>query len=210
MLQQTLLTGIFVSGLFYLIFHYRKKTVLTFVFKPLTTLLIILLAVLSEPEVSVSYRYLIVAGLVFSLAGDVFLVLPTDRFIAGLVSFFVAHLFFIAAFAGDFGPYFGWGYLIPVLVYMAIVLKVLLPHTKTMTIPVLAYVLVLMVFMWQASGRGWTLAGNSPGLAFFGAALFVISDTILAYNRFVKQLKFERFFTMLTYWLAQLLLALSV
>ncbi len=114
------------------------------------------------------------------------------------------------AFAGDFGPYLGWGYLIPVLIYMAVVLKILLPQTKEMTVPVLAYVLVLTVFMWQASGRGWTLAGNSPALALLGAVLFVLSDTILAYNRFVKALKFERFFTMLTYWLAQVLLALSV
>jgi len=208
--QQILLFAIFIFGLLYVFFDYRNKENLRYIFKPLTTLLIILLAVLQEPQVSEYYKYLIITGLIFSLAGDVFLMLPKDRFIAGLGSFFVAHLFFILAFAGDFGPYWGWGYLIPLILYVAIFLKILLPHTKKMTIPVIAYVLVLLVFLWQASGRGYILGGNSPALAFFGAVLFVASDSILAYDRFVKGFKFATFFIMLTYWLAQVFIALSI
>ena len=210
MLQQILLFAIFISGLLYIIFDYRKKASLRYIFKPLTTLLIILLAVLQETEVSEYYKYLIISGLVFSLAGDVFLMLAKDRFIAGLGSFFVAHLFFILAFAGDFGPYWGWEYLIPILIYVVIFLKILLPHTNKMSIPVVAYALVLAVFLWQASGRGYVLGGSSPALAFFGAVLFVASDSILAYDRFVKGYKFATLFIMLTYWLAQVFIALSV
>ena len=79
-----------------------------------------------------------------------------------------------------------------------------------MTIPVIAYVLVLLAFLWQASGRGYVLGGSSPALAFFGAVLFVASDSILAYDRFVKGFKFASFFIMLTYWLAQVFIALSI
>ena len=210
MFQQILLIAISISGLLFIVFDYQKKTELRYVFKPLTTLLIILLAILQEPQVSELYKQLILAGLIFSLAGDVFLMLPKDRFIAGLGSFFIAHLFFIFAFAGDFGPYWGWGYLIPIVLYAAIFLKILLPHTKKMTIPIIAYVLVLLVFLWQASGRGYVLGGSSPALAFFGAVLFVASDSILAYDRFVKGFKFATFFIMLTYWLAQVFITLSV
>ncbi len=210
MFQQILLFAIFITGMLYIVFDFRNKASLRYIFKPLTTLLIILLAVLQEPEVSEYYKYLIISGLVFSLAGDIFLMLPKDRFIAGLGSFFVAHLFFILAFAGDFGPYWGWGYLIPIAIYAVVFLKILLPHTKKMTIPVIAYVLVLLAFLWQASGRGYVLGGSSPALAFFGAVLFVASDSILAYDRFVKGFKFASFFIMLTYWLAQVFIALSI
>ncbi len=210
MLQQVLVVGIFFSGLLYVFFNYRNKENLRYIFKPLTTLLIIILSVLQEPQVSESYKYFIIAGLVFSLAGDIFLMLPKDRFVAGLGSFFIAHLFYISAFASDFGPYWGWGYLIPIAILAGVFLLVLLPHTKRMTIPVIAYILVLLVFLWQASGRGYVLGGSSPALAFFGAVLFVASDSILAYDRFVKEFKFASIFIMLTYWLAQVFIALSV
>ncbi len=85
MIQQILLSVIFVSAAVYLYFYHRDKHPLRYIFKPLTTLLIIGLALLQDQEVSQTYRYLIVAGLVFSLTGDIFLELPTDRFIAGLV-----------------------------------------------------------------------------------------------------------------------------
>ena len=210
MLQQILLSAIFVSGLIFIVFDYRNKAVFRYVFKPLTTLLIILFAVLQEPQVSENYKLLIISGLVLSLAGDIFLMLPKDRFVAGLGSFFIAHLFFILAFAGNFGPYWGWGYLIPILIYTGIFLKILLPHTNKMSIPVVAYTLVLTVFLWQAGGRAWTLAGDSATIAFFGAVLFVASDSILAYDRFVKGFKFAGVFIMLTYWMAQVFIALSI
>ena len=70
----------------------------TYFWKPLTTGLIIAIALLISPVVDDTYRLWIVAGLIFSLAGDVFLMLPTDRFLAGMIGFFVAHLCYIAAF----------------------------------------------------------------------------------------------------------------
>src|SRR5690606_6397490 len=68
-----------------------------YVFKPLTTVLILAIALLADNPISSTYRALIVAGLVASLAGDVFLMLP-DRFTPGLLSFLIAHIFYILAF----------------------------------------------------------------------------------------------------------------
>ena len=65
-----------------------------YVFKPLATLLVVALA-LSLPAASPAYRWAVVAGLAFSTAGDIFLMLPRERFVAGLLSFLVAHLFYI-------------------------------------------------------------------------------------------------------------------
>lgn len=80
--------------------EYRGPAWGIYVAKPLTTSLLIAAAALA-PSADPRYRALIVAGLVCSLSGDVFLMLPNDRFIAGLVSFLAAHVFYSIAFAAN-------------------------------------------------------------------------------------------------------------
>ena len=65
---------------------------LGYVFKPLTLIPILGLALTAPPARPPRYRWGIVAGLLFSLAGDVLLMLPSDRFLAGLLSFLAAHV----------------------------------------------------------------------------------------------------------------------
>mgnify|MGYP002683835671 CR=1 FL=1 len=79
---------------------YRQSKRLEYVCKPLATASILLIALLAEDPLTVRYQALIVLGLAASLAGDVFLMLP-DRFLPGLLSFLVAHLFYVAAFTLD-------------------------------------------------------------------------------------------------------------
>src|SRR4030042_4524149 len=68
------------------------------VLKPLTMVLVIAIALLAETPVPAAYKTLILAGLLFSLAGDIALMFPEKWFTAGLVSFLVAHVFYILAF----------------------------------------------------------------------------------------------------------------
>jgi uncharacterized membrane protein YhhN len=110
---------------------YRGPRELHYVFKPATTFLILVMTVLQNPHygTSESYQWLIGSGLVLSLAGDVFLMLPQDCFIQGLGSFLVAHLLYIAAFIRPFN--FSLEELVllaPLLIYGGIVLSELLPH----------------------------------------------------------------------------------
>ncbi|HEX2202227.1 MAG TPA: lysoplasmalogenase family protein, partial [Longimicrobium sp.] len=72
-----------------------------YLLKPLATALVLALALVTAPGADPAYRALIAAGLLFSLFGDVFLMLPEDRFVAGLASFLVAHLLYTAAFVRD-------------------------------------------------------------------------------------------------------------
>ncbi|HEX6746661.1 MAG TPA: lysoplasmalogenase [Longimicrobium sp.] len=189
-----------------------------YVFKPVTTLLIIALAAFQHSSFS-TYQILIIGGLVFSLAGDVFLMLPRDRFVAGLVSFLVAHLLYIRAFV-----YFGfaatWWVMLPLAVYAAVLLRVLLPHVeRKLKVPVIVYASVLLVMAWQAVECA--LAGGDldvPGpilalqawLAAAGAMLFVASDSALAVNRFVRHFRGADALVLATYFAAQTLIALSI
>ncbi len=173
---------------------------LKYLFKPLTTILVISIAIILQFESESMYGYLIIAGLVFSLFDDVFLMLPKDKFVQGLASFLIAHLFYIVAFSSGLGPYLEIGYLIPPAIYAFVFLWILLPKTGKMKIPVMIYALVLMVFLWQALGRFYYLGNQASLFIIIGAILFVVSDTILAYARFVKNFNLSPTLIHVTYW----------
>ena len=86
----------------------------------------------------------------------------------------------------------------------------MLPHTGKMTIPVIVYAVVILFMLWQALERWGSARSHSALLAAIGAVLFVVSDAILAYNRFVQQFTLARLVNLSTYYLAQWLIALSV
>jgi uncharacterized membrane protein YhhN len=180
-----------------------------YVFKPLTTLLILGLVLTGPANAHPSYRPLVAAGLVFSLAGDVLLMLPRDRFVAGLVAFLIAHLLYIRAFTLE-GVRATWWLLVPLAAYGAVLLRVLLPHvTAKLKAPVIVYALVLLAMAWAAAERS---AGRLPGGAFaaLGGLLFVASDSALAFDRFARHFRWADAVVLGTYYAAQTLIALSI
>lgn len=180
-----------------------------YLFKPLTVLLIILIALQQKNPTSQSYRIIIVAGLVFSLAGDIFLMLPRDRFIQGLFSFLLAHLCYIAAFITEGNRAVSTLILLPFLAFGALMLHALWPHLGKLRAPVVVYMLVILLMGWQAASR--FLVTNQEGslMAFMGALLFIASDSLLAVNRFKTGFRSAQALTLSTYFLAQWLIALS-
>ena len=189
--------------------EYKGPRRQVYVFKPLTVVLVILIALQTKHTTAMHYRQLIVAGLLFSLAGDVFLMLPRERFVAGLVCFLFAHLCYIAAFTTDGARVFSvWGAVILVL-YGALMLRVLWPHLGKLKAPVSVYVAAILLMAWQALNR-WMATGDAgSALALAGALLFVASDSALAWNRFRGEFKSAQAVVLITYFAAQWLIALS-
>ena len=179
-----------------------------YVFKPLTTALIILVALQGKNMTAGAYGPLIVAGLVCSLAGDVFLMLPRDRFVAGLASFLFAHVFYIAAFTLDGVRLSGWA-LAPLLIYGAWMLRLLWPRLGRLKAPVVVYMAVILLMALQAASRWLAVGGRSGAAACAGAVLFVASDSALAWNRFMGGFRGAQALILGTYFAAQLLIALS-
>ena len=175
--------------------------------KPLATALVFAVA-LAVPAADETYRRLIAAGLLFSLAGDVFLMLPRDRFVAGLASFLVAHLLYLAAFARG-GAGVTPGLVAFFAAFAGVFVRLLWPHLGGLRLPVAAYAAALSAMAWQAAEGA--LAGR-PGaaLAAAGALLFAASDGMLAWNRFVRPLPHAQALVLSTYWAAQLLIALAI
>ena len=201
---------IIVSAILHIRAEYLKRLRLIYIFKPLTTGFIILFGVLQTPAISPAYKYLIVLGLISSLCGDIFLMLPSDQFIAGLVSFLIAHVFYILAFTREFGFQFHLVFLMLAVLVGGIAFEAVLAHTGSLTAPVMLYTSVILVMLWQALERWHGSPTQSSILAFVGAACFVFSDFTLAYNRFVREFKAARFLILSTYYAAQWCLALSV
>lgn len=196
-----------VSALLHIRAEYGGPRRDVYIFKPLTVALIITMALQSQPSV---YKYLIVTGLLFSVVGDIFLMLPADRFIFGLVSFLIAHLFYIAAFTldGSFRPSLTAG--IALLIYGGFMLRLLWPYLGRMRLPVIVYMLVILLMVWQASNRCINMWTGTSLLALAGACLFAASDSLLALNRFRSAFRSAQFLILTTYFAAQWLIALSV
>ncbi|WP_198651639.1 lysoplasmalogenase [Dyella sp. C11] len=188
---------------------------LHWVCKPLTTLLILWLALRAAPVVSPRYRRWIVAGIVFSLAGDVFLMLPQDAFVQGLVSFLLAHVCFIVGMLGD--SRFAerpWG-MLACLAYGAFNLWALWPSLPAaLHLPVVVYVLVLAAMGGQAVVRARRHAADvltgSAQWSMVGALVFMVSDTLLAWDRFRFVIPLSTVWVLATYYTALWCLARSV
>ena len=190
--------------------EYQGPDYLIYIFKPLTMIFIIIIALLGKNPPSRKYKLAIAAGLIFSMIGDILLMLPVDLFIAGLVSFLIAQLIYTYAFHSGRSFRFRFIPILPFVVYGILIFVILFPWLNGMMIPVAAYLLVIMVMAWQAWDQ-WDDKRTRWGLlAFIGALLFVISDTILAVNKFVAPFWAARLLTLTTYYAAQWLISNSV
>lgn len=189
--------------------EYRGPRRHVYIFKPLTVFLIIFIALQTKHTTAPHYKQLIVAGLLCSLAGDVFLMLPRDRFVAGLISFLFAHLFYIVAFALGGGQILSvWG-AVALVLYGALMLRLLWPQLGKLKAPVLVYVAAILLMAWQALNRWLAVEDAGSALALAGALLFVASDSALAWNRFRGEFKSAQAAILGTYFVAQWLIALS-
>ena len=200
----------FVSAVLTILAAYRGWRLAHYLFKPLTIVLVTLVALQPNHPTSPAYRHTIIAGLLFSLAGDVFLMLPRDRFfIHGLISFLIAHLCYIAAFARESGLALSLPGVIPFLIYGGLMMRVLWPHLGKMRVPVIFYMLAILVMGWAAMSRLlWT---EQPGSlnAMLGALLFIASDSMLALDKFRGGFRGATLLIFATYAAAQWLIALS-
>ena len=183
----------------------RENNLLQYIFKPLTILAIILLAVLNVSSPPTFYQKLIITGLIFSTVGDVFLI-DSKRFIQGLISFLLAHICFIIAFFST--PNLPG--LIFYLIYIGILLSILWKHLGNLKIPVIVYSLALALMSWFALSRYFELNDLKSLFAFLGSISFVASDSLLAFNKFKSPFPFAEILILSTYFIAQWLIALSV
>jgi uncharacterized membrane protein YhhN len=199
-----------VAALGTIIADYRGRWRIVYILRPASMAAIFLAALLKPALQSPRYRYFILAGLAVSLAGDVFMMLRNKRFVEGLSAFLIALLFYIGAFLTTTTVRADFGTLFPLFLYALAMMTILFPTLGRMKIPVSIYILVMTIMAGLAIQRFVDIGGASALRAFLGALLFVVSDSVLAVNRFVRKFSAAQAVILSTYFAAQWLLALSV
>lgn len=189
----------------------RGRRALVYVCKPLTTALILALAAMLPADPSSRYRTAILVGLLCSLAGDVFLMLPADRFIAGVAAFLAAHLAYLAAFTSEVAFAASPMAFAAVAAVVVAILIALWRHLPSpMRVPLVVYAVVLGAMAAQAISQVVVLGLPAAFAGAVGAGLFVASDTVLVTNRFARPFRLAPLVVLGTYYAAQFLIAVSV
>lgn len=181
--------------------HNNRKSI-RYVTKPLSLALLIAVAATLDPSVSPTVRNWMLAGLVLSLAGDIFLLLSEKWFIAGLGSFLIGHIAYVIGM--QLAPTSVPWMLVGLVVVVASVLvvgrlmlqKVDIKQQSDMIVPVIAYVIIISAMVVSAFG-------TAAIFAIIGALLFYISDGTLAWNRFAEKRRWGPLAVMVTYHLGQ-------
>ncbi len=164
---------------------------------------------LSAGALSSSYGKVVLVALVLSWIGDLLLTFTSRQaFLGGLVAFLLGHVAYSVAF-GTLGvnPVVGVIAAVVIAVIAIFVWRWLAPHAGDMTAPVIAYVVVISVMVVLAFG---TFGDGATWLIPTGATLFFASDLFVARNQFVAPGTVNRVWGLPLYFLAQVLLALSV
>jgi uncharacterized membrane protein YhhN len=182
---------------------------LQWVSKPLILPFLILYFFSSVRTISSPLNKWIYLALFFSWCGDVLLMFERTNalfFIFGLSAFLLAHIFYIMFFhfvrirekiGGN-----GW-YLLFILIYYSILIKKLSPYLGELTIPVRVYGLVISIMLLMAMHMTSLRVKKAGRSMLAGAALFVLSDSVLAINKFYQSFEAAGIVIMLTYGAAQ-------
>lgn len=155
----------------------------------------------------------ILSALIFSWLGDIILTFSDNGilyFASGLASFLVAHIFYIIGFSMEiqrrrqfsaFGkkPWLVW----PFVLVFYLLIQLFWTNLGVMKIPVSIYGGCIITMFAMAVNRIWNVPKASYTLTLVGASLFVLSDSMIGYNRFVIPFEGSRLAIMVTYIVGQ-------
>ena len=185
-----------------------------YVLKPLSTLLVIAVALLSllSAKAQPAFTLSIALGLVLALGGDVALMFKSSRaFLVGLVMFLLTHVVYSIAFTASNGFHAADAIAGAVLLGIGVVVYLYLrAGLGSMKVPVMIYMLITCFMVSRAISTfyGDAFTTTQAWLISLGAVSFMLSDIVLAVNRFARPFEAHRL-SLFPYYLGQLLIALS-
>lgn len=155
----------------------------------------------------------VMLAICFSFLGDTLLLFGEVEvyFIFGLVSFLLAHLFYMLAYRGHryedstdaLQGVQRVRLAFPIVLTGTGLLVVLYPELGSLRVPVIIYTAVILLMVLTALFRWGRTSPTSFWLVFGGALLFMISDSVLAINKFYSEIKHAGLWVMVPYILAQ-------
>jgi uncharacterized membrane protein YhhN len=185
--------------------------------KPLITISL-LIYITYHTQLKGRFSKRIFSGLIFGLIGDSFLMfvkVHDNFFVAGLFAFLLGHLAYISAFYIDYKWQTAINKKATLITAITLVIYCLgfyvacKPVLGPLKYHVIVYTIVIALMVLMAVNRKGRVKAISYDLIFYGAVLFLISDTILAYDKFVHPIRLSGVFIMATYTVAQFLITLG-
>lgn len=191
---------IVIMGVYYIWFNHS----MLFKLIPMALIIFYALTNLFEQTERKSYHIITIVGLLFCISGDYLL----QWFVIGLFTFLCGHIFYIISFRKQIKAYSPDAFRIIIIIYaiimMAIMTVALINKQEYVLIaPVIIYttIIALMAFTaWKTKNR-WLIIGS---------ILFLVSDSILALNKFVIDVPFSSALIMVTYYGANYFIATSL
>jgi uncharacterized membrane protein YhhN len=163
-----------------------------------------------------NFHRMIMSALLFSWFGDVTLEFQTKNdifFMIGLACFLIAQLIYLVAFFSIKGQnvlFFNKIYLLlPVIVYGVFVISLLYKGLGEMKVPVIIYTMVILTMLTSALNREKKVNRQSYIFVLSGAILFVLSDSMIAIDKFGYPFALSGIAIMITYITAQYLIAIG-
>ncbi len=160
---------------------------------------------------TVPAKNLLLTGLFFSWLGDVFLLFEYKHalfFIFGLISFLTTHIFYIIYFLRIQSQKISLLKKQPVLIALVLAYGITLvwqlyPHLGDLKIPVMVYAAIICSMLLCSLHIFLKVNKKAASFYLLGAAAFVVSDSLLAINKFYQPFPYAGVFIMLTYCAAQ-------
>lgn len=174
--------AVFFSGWLFVDASYRGPSWQRWVFKPLTLLLLLLLA-WQAPALG-GAGYLLVFGLLAALVGDVLLLLPRERMLYAVGAFFLSHLLYTLSFTSQMTFSFFWPLPLTLLVIGTLLLATLWNRLEDMRWPIATLVTMTLLMVWLA-GEHYFLRSTDFGFSLLvGAALLLLANIVWLLNRY--------------------------
>jgi uncharacterized membrane protein YhhN len=203
----------FLTGILFLIFKQYPSFLAAFILKTLIIPVLMVLFLTNLRTAENLLNKLILAGLIFSWAGDVLLEVPEGAaglFIPGLVCFLLAHIMYLSVFFLTSGENFilrrGIFFIVPLVIYGTGLVYYLYNGLGDMRMPVILYTAVILTMLAGAINRLKKVNRASYWLVLAGAILFVVSDSAIAVDKFWHHFSGSEIMVMLTYISAQYLI----
>jgi uncharacterized membrane protein YhhN len=155
-------------------------------------------------------RFCVLIGLLLSMIADLVIM---RSFLGGLVYFLIAHILYIVGTGIGSAPRSRIAAAVaPAFVYLLLMVAILFPRVETgMHIPVMVYSAIITSMLGLATVRAFvTEKSDAARLFWFGALLFVISDSTIAANRWrIKDMQYDSLIIMSTYYAGQYFICLG-
>lgn len=203
-----------------LVGEYLQSPQIDHIFKPLLLVWIGVYFTIHAKGIDKALVKMATFGFLFSWTGDLFMMFASEFlfFVLGIFSFLVAQVLYAFMFLRTINisgkkPFLKkrpvW--LIPYLIFGLIIYILLFPHlNEVLRVAIFIYMSAILVMSVMALNRYGNGHPVSFRWVFVGSVLFVLSDTLIAINRFLMEIPYEGLFVMSTYIAAQYLIMMGI